>query len=64
MDIYNNCTSIIQKVYVYTGVIKSDGYNIITNSCTGVVEKINFNEISSIGLLIFAVALGWALGKM
>lgn len=66
-----SCTSQLQKVYSYSGIITSEGQNIVTNSCTGTVTTSNFNEVSFINItLSFALAfllviaiLGWVFGR-
>lgn len=63
-----SCTSKVERVYTYNGIINSNGYNLVTNSCTGIVSQTDFKEIQLLGMvgafviafLLVIVALGWA----
>lgn len=63
-----SCTTQSVVVKENSNLIKDSGYTIVTNSCTGVVEKYDYHSFNGgvfiigagIFVLLFVLLMGWA----
>ena len=50
-----SCTTQAEQVIVKSSLFRDTGYTIATNSCTGVVEKYDYNSINGPSIFIFGL---------